>query len=1236
LQRRGVNTIMPKWTSEQQAAIDARDCNLLVSAAAGSGKTAVLVERILQLIIKDGVDIDSLLVVTFTNAAAGEMRERIGSALMKALDSDSEVDSEHLRRQMNLLSKASISTLHAFCINVIRKYFHVIDLDPGFRIGDETECGLIKLEVIEDLFEREYEKGFDLFLGLVERYGNNRQDEPLQDLVLRLHDFIQSKPYPKQWLETIVQDFAMSVEEIEDSSWCKALLSEISMDISGAIDLLREALSICRRPGGPSVYEANLLDDLAQLEDLLSAAKNRGLRACCDVYKDIKFTNLKRSGKDVDPALKEAVQELRKQVKEILAQLGGGFLSMGLEHSIGQLNELYPYMQYLCDLVLQFDREYKQQKHERGLIDFNDLEHYALDILQDEDVAAELRSKYSHIFIDEYQDSNLVQETILSRICRPDNLFMVGDVKQSIYRFRLADPSIFLSKYSTYLPREGEINRRIDLNKNFRSRPHILDGVNFLFRSIMSTEFGEMEYDDDAALYQGLEMPAIKNPEVELHLVEKAVKEDEELDPDMEDLSDIEVEAMIAAQRIQKLIGTEIYDAKLEAYRKVDYRDIVVLLRSTKGWATVFQEVFAAKGIPVYADINTGYFEALEIKTMVALLKLIDNKNQDIPLLTVMRSPIGGFDAQDLIQIRARSRMRTFYLAASEYADNHDDDLSKRLKAFNHKIVQWQQAARYLPMEDFIWKLYMESGYYYYAGAMPGGAQRQANLRILLDRARQFQQTSIKGLFQFIRFIDRLQSSSGDMGVAKTLGENENVLRIMSIHKSKGLEFPVVIAAGLGKQFNLMDTNASVLFHKDLGLGPKYVNPDTRQSCDTIAKSAMKQVIRLESLSEEMRILYVACTRPKDKLILLGSVREMENAVLKWARRVSPYYLSKGKSYLDWICPVLMRHKDCAALRQLMGSEEFEEPLVNDPSGWQVVLHSRADITAITKEDKLNKKEQLYRLEHPDQYLTFIPKKDHESKCVVEVDEEVDIAEIRDLIDERFSWSYPYKLAVNIPSKLTVTEINKIQGLRASELLDSDDGVIQHYPIQTTTLINRPRFLEASRKFTAAERGTIVHFVLQHLDLTRVDDESSIKHQVIEMVERELITEEEAEVVDTGLITSFYQSETGMRIRRASGVRREVPFNFRKKASEVLKGYESIDDMLLIQGVIDCFFEEDGQWVLVDYKTDYVDEAAAVEKLVERYRVQIDLYTEALEKITSKPVKERILYLLSINKAVLI
>lgn len=1262
---------MPKWTVEQQAAIDARNCNLLVAAAAGSGKTAVLVERILQLIIKDRVDLDRLLVVTFTNAAAGEMRERIGSALMKAIDDTvdgngqaSEKDSDHLRRQLNLLTKASISTLHSFCIRIIRKYFHIIDLDPGFRIGDETECSLLKIEVIEELFEAQYEKASEDFLGLVERYSDNRQDAALQELVLRLHSFIQSKPFPQEWLEERVQDFAKDINQLENSPWAQALLSTIKMETQGVIDMLQEALSLCQRPYGPLPYQENIMDDLQQMNDILMSAAKKNLQACSKYYEQTKFSKLKSCRKgEADETLKERVKDLRDKAKEAWKGLGGGILTKGLEQSVSQLNELYPYMQCLCDLVLEFHRQFAAKKQEKGIIDFNDLEHYALDILKNEQVAEELQDSYDYIFIDEYQDSNLVQDTILGYIRKNDNMFMVGDVKQSIYRFRLADPTIFLDKYDTYKAGEGQVDRRIDLNRNFRSRPYILDGVNYLFEHLMSAQFGELEYDDTAALYPGLtdEHPN-ENQKIELHLIEKALDDDEELDPEIEDLSDVEVEAAIAADRIQKLIGTELYDAKKEEYRKVDYSDIVLLLRSTKMQAPVYQEVFTARGIPVYADSNTGYFEAQEVKTIVALLKVIDNKLQDIPLLTVMRSPIGGFNADDMIIIRTKGKGKTFYQAVFEYMNNQEDELAHRLNSFFNKIEGWQKASRYLPMEDFIWKLYRESGYFAYVSVMPGGTQRQANLRLLLERARQFQQTSIRGLFQFTRFIDSLQNSSGDMGVAKTLGENENVLRIMSIHKSKGLEFPVVVLSGLGKLFNLSDTNASILFHKDLGLGPKYVNPDTRQTCDTIAKSSMKQVIRLESLSEEMRVLYVALTRAKDRLILIGSCSDLQKTAGRWAKPVSAYSLSKGRSYLDWIGPILMRHPAGNSLRNLL-DEDFDQALWNHNSRWQIEFHGRGEVTAYHREEAKSRSEFMLRLQNPEKTITELIQKQKANKtqeyrevreCMVgdilKVEDETrldytassgvgnrwedEVKRLRGIIDERFSWEYPYRYAVNIPSKMSVTEIRKLQSLRGTQLLEDTEEFISSFIDQSPGLRTRPAFLEGSKRFTAAERGTIVHFILQHLDLDKAMTEEGILKQIEDMVARELLTEEEAQAANMKQINGFLNSEIGQRIRNAAQVFREHPFNLRKKSHELMETLQANEDTLLIQGVIDCFFEEEGQWVLVDYKTDYVGSGEMLLQLKERYRIQMDLYTEALEQITGKQVKERVLYLLSINQAV--
>ena len=1199
---------MVQWTEGQQQAIDARNSNLLVAAAAGSGKTAVLVERIIQMILRDRIDLDSLLIVTFTNAAAGEMRERIASAILKELEKKNE-NEVHLRRQMNLLSRASISTLHAFCIEVVRKYFHMIDVDPNFRIGDGTETGIMKLETIEELFESEYEKGTSEFLGLVERFGDTKQDLPLQDIVLRLNDFIQSKPEPLLWLQERIEDFRMDLAEFEKSPWYDAIAEQIGIELKGAIDSFEEAKILCDKEGGPRGYQEAIIEDI-QLTEALQKSLRDGMKS---FYNQINMLNHKRLGKldkSVDEGLKEEVKGLRDKGKKILQDMQKGLFGKNPEAAIEDLHAMYPYMQYLYQLIFAFNAGYQEKKKEKGIVDFNDLEHYALAILKHEPAAQAYRNKFSYIFVDEYQDSNIVQETLIGFIKRENNLFLVGDVKQSIYRFRLADPSLFIDKYETYKNEVDGVDRRIDLSQNFRSREEILEGVNGIFRQIMSKAFGEIDYDDRACLYKGATMEAPAGPPLELILIDKKEREEDRLTEENEEVESLEeqevledtaLEAKIIAQKIKELLQGQIYDQKLESYRQVTYRDIVILLRTTKNWADAFQEVFMAEGIPAYADVNAGYFETIEVNIFIHLLQLIDNKRQDIPMLSVMRSPIGSFQVEDLIKIRLHSKAETYYDALETYCMEGTDELADRLKGFIKKINGWKEEARYINMDTFIWKLLMETGYYHYVGAMPGGMQRQANLRILFDRARQFQKTSIRGLFNFIRFVDKLKSSSGDMGTAKILGENDNLVRIMSIHKSKGLEFPIVIVAGMGKQFNLMDTNQQILFHKDLGIGPKYADPELRHYSDTIVKIAMKNKIRLESLSEEMRILYVALTRPKDKLILTGAVRGLEKTAKRWMRPLNPYHLSKGKSYLDWIGSVLIRHQDGGVLRKLVEMPEAETSFLTDEAQWVIHTVSRQDVRQEQTEQKEMKKKMLQHL------------KDFQR-------EEASLH--RDTIYRRLDWLYENQEASQIPSKLSVTEIKRLT-------TKEKDPIGMFIP----PLQKMPGFMEGKKQFSAAERGTIIHFVMQHLRLQDLDEKLRIQEQVEDMMVRELLTPEEAALVDIDKIYGFFQSSIGKRILSAKGIYRETAFNYMKPAQQLNIGLENCTEGLLIQGVIDCYFEEDEGYVLVDYKTDTLG-MEGKEEILDKYRIQIELYKEALEKISGKTVKESYLYLFHLNEAV--
>lgn len=1192
---------MLSWTSDQLSAIKLRDRNLLVSAAAGSGKTAVLVERIIRIITEDKIDIDKLLIVTFTNAAAGEMRERILDALTKKLEEDG--DDEYIRKQISLLNKASITTLHSFCRDVVKRNFHLVDIDPGFRIGDGTELSIIIQEVLDEILEKEYEKGNEYFIKLVEGYGRDKEDIKLQQLILKIYYFIQSKPYPEKWLKESIEMFNVDKEELEKSQWIKTIKDILYIELEGAKHMLNKAIETCNKINGPVEYLEALYDDMQNV-DSLEKSLSKSLQNFFDEINSIRHKKLKsiRGNRklEVDEEKVEKVKKLRNDYKKIIDSIKNKMITNDIEANAGYLKEIYPIMKYLYKIVMDFGEMYKNRKLERSLLDFNDLEHYTLKILENEDIRREYQNKFHYIFVDEYQDSNIVQETILNCIKRDNNLFLVGDVKQSIYRFRLADPSLFIEKYDTYSKNTEDINVRIDLSKNFRSRQEILEGVNYIFKKIMSSKLGEIEYTEDAYLYKGLDFGDIWDSSIEINVVEKNTDE-LEIDKELEELTDIEVEANIVASKIKELIGKKTYDPKKLNFREIMYKDIVILLRATKNWASIFTEVLLKEGIPVYSDDNTGYFEALEIKIFINLLKLIDNKRQDIPLLSVMRSPIAGFTIDDLIAIRVNKREGAFYKALEEYINTKDDELKIRLVKFIEKLDKWAEESKFMKLDEFIWKLLRETNFYYFVGSMPGGKQRQANLRILVDRASQFEKTSINGLFNFIRFIDKLMKSSGDMGTAKIIGENENVVRIMSIHKSKGLEFPVVICAGLGKKFNLMDTREDILLHKDLGIGPKFIDLDKRIYIETLPLTAMKEKMKLESLSEEMRVLYVALTRAVDKLILLGSVKNINNRSLKWCDGTNLYNLTKSNCYLDWIMSAISEHKDGLLIHQLAGLETDENTLDNHISKWKINIIDRSNILMEKSDELIKRKEILkklkdFRLERASEY--------------------------RDVIDLRFNWKYKQAEAVEIPSKLSVTDIKNLS------FKDIKDAVMK-----IPSLIKKPRFLESKKGFTKAEKGTIMHFIMQHLPFNAGINEQYIKQQIDDMTKRELLTEEEAKVIDISKILNFFKSGIGQRIIAAEKLYKEVPFVLRKKAKEVIKDVSSCDEELLIQGVIDCYFEEENELVLVDYKTDFVYNDY-LENIIKKYKVQIELYKEALEKITGKKVKESYLYLFELDKEV--
>ncbi|SHI38264.1 helicase-exonuclease AddAB subunit AddA [Thermoclostridium caenicola] len=1246
-----------RWTNEQWEAITENSGNLLVAAAAGAGKTAVLVERIIRKITSPEapVDIDRLLVVTFTNAAATEMRERIGEAISQALEK--EPDNRQLQRQLTLLNKACITTIHSFCLEVIRSNFQNLDIDPGFRIADETESTLMKLEALGEVFEEQYEKEDNQdFFELLESYGGNHDDQALMDMVFNLYNFVQSSPWPEARLKEMAQ--ALDLPEGTDFShtpWGRTLLGTARLELEGLREMAGKAMAICREAEGLDKYIPVLREDYDRIDAmvrLISEALDTDAGGSLRepvwdrvflLIQEMAFSRMPRLGKDADANAQETVKRLRDDVKAGIRKLRERMFTDSSEQIVRDLKGLFPRMRCLAELASGLAVKYKEKKARKSLVDFNDLEHLCLELLMEKDengkpspspTARAYRERFAEIMVDEYQDSNMVQELIIRMISRSDegrpNIFMVGDVKQSIYRFRQACPDLFMEKYNTYSPEKGEPYRKILLYRNFRSRREVIDAVNFLFGQIMSQQVGELDYTDAEALHPGAVFHAAPNDsvrvggEAELHLIQTGEGNPETAaDAETQDAGDVETEdeemldsiqceARIIARRIRKLLTPDeegriyaVWDKSRGEYRPLTYRDIVILLRTTRNWSEVFTEELGLMGIPVFADTGTGFFKTIEVQVVLSLLQVIDNPLQDIPLLSVLRSPIFSFTTDELAEIRLADRKGLLYHALCKLAETQSGETAARAADFLEKLGRWREMALYMSTDQLIWQLYQETGYYGMVGAMPAGEQRQANLRILYDRARQFEKTSYKGLFNFISFIDKLKSSRGDMGSAMILSENDNVVRIMSIHKSKGLEFPVVFLAGCGKKFNLQDMNRSILLHQDLGFGPDVVDTKLRVSWPSAAKLAIREKIRLETLSEEMRILYVALTRAREKLVITGTVRDAARALERWSepantrdQKLPAYEMARAGTYLDWIVPALMRHKGCNLLRDRLPQDYgFNGLVLDDTSRWQVAFWNRDQVPEGPTEEETGETEFFQWLEggeNPDDQNGY-----HQE------------------IDRRLNWEYPYAALARVQAKFSVTELKR----RFDPQLSDERGDPPGY---LTRMVKKPLFLEERKGLNAAEKGTVMHFVMQHLNFKN----PNLDQQIEDMVSKDLLTRVQADSVDTDKIRRFLDSDLGKRLLACGQINREVPFNIEIPCCELYPHIQG--DMgrepILLQGVIDCFFEEPDGLVLIDYKTDRI--SPGEERTIrDRYAMQIQYYAKALEILTGKKVKERYIYL---------
>ena len=1198
-----------------------------MSAAAGSGKTAVLVERILSMVTDPAhpVDIDRLLIVTFTKAAAGEMRERIRDAIEKRVEE--EPDNEHLLRQTTLIHNAQITTIHSFCQYVLKNYFHAIGLDPGFRVADEGELKLLKRDVAEAVLEEAYAEGGEPFAAFSEAFATGRGDEEIIDWVLQIYHFSMSFPWPKRWLLECRRAYEKkSMEAFCAQPWVLQLERQTELLLS---DLEREtlrAIRICREADGPYMYEEALRSDLELLERRKGA---RGYREYADGFlAGEKFARLSAKKDElVSEDKRNEVKAIRSRVKEGLEKLRLQYYYGDARQMKQDMEECGETMEALFRLTEAFMDRFSEQKRDKNLVDFNDLEHMALEILLEgegeearpSEIAKDFSAQYEEILIDEYQDSNLVQEYLLNSISRAwkgkYNVFMVGDVKQSIYRFRLARPELFMEKHASYTL-EASDHQRIELHKNFRSQGQVLAGVNFLFSQIMASSLGNVEYDREAALYAGAAFPERETEDfLKTEVLLLDLGRDRELaEESAEDVK--ELEARMVAERIGQIVGKElVLDKKTGEYRPARYQDVVILLRTVSGWAQAFASALKDAGIPAYTGSQTGYFSTVEVQTVLALLRVLDNPRQDIPLTAVLRSPICGLEDEQLAEIRCAYPEGFFADGCRAYArEGAEGRIKEKLRLFFEELSRYRSLVPYTPMHELLSILLEETGYGSYAASMPGGSQRKANLEMLIEKAMAYESTSYRGLFHFIRYMEQLQKYDVDFGEASLLGEEEDTVRIMSIHKSKGLEYPIVFVCGLAKSFNRQDSRSKLALHADLGIGCDWTDPALRLKCPTLLKKVIQRQSADENLGEELRVLYVAATRAKEKLILTGASKKMEKLLERWSmlsrqeeEKFSYSTLVQADSYLDWLMPALLRSRDGQEFLEGMGYEKGKLPELEwQEARFRIQMLSMAQLAGT---EAIHQEEGMGEISR---WLAWNPDQIYEE-------------ESRRQLREALESVYAYEACREIPATMSVSELKR-RGQGQTE------EVAQLYR-EPAVIPLLPRFRRGEKAKAGAAVGTLYHKFLEHLDFEKTESYQELDKQLGHMVVSGRLSPEDAQSIDLQKIQGFLSSSIGGRMKEAARrgeLYRERPFVLGVEADRINPGWDP-REMIMVQGIIDAYFYENGKIILVDYKTDRVLPQGE-EKLLEKYRVQLKCYADALTQLTGTPVAEQYLYAFSIQK----
>lgn len=1300
------------WTAEQRQAINLDGENILVSAAAGSGKTAVLAERVVSHLLRpegaaDAWNVDELLVVTFTRAAAAEMSERIGRRLHQAIEEELDKDKpdrrlvSRLERQAILLTGASISTIDSFCQSIIKNNFSALNLDPRFRVADENELLLLQQDVLDELFEGRYGEMDEALLRFGGQYGTDRGDGRLYEIILKLYGTAMNQPFPIEWLRGLAEDFAAASGQAghlrDYARWWQVIVDELRAGMAKAADELaafRALASEVEDRKARDKYDERVDRAAGIVERIMSALEGEWE----DIYQAFKALEYRETGflsmptgrLDIAPELREALKKANAALKDAVTSLKNRYVPDDEATMLADLKELSADAAGLAELAIQFADAYAAAKHEKNIIDYGDMEHFALQLLLapeagpgkilPSETALALRRQYREIMVDEYQDTNEVQDTIVRLIAGENqgNLFTVGDVKQSIYGFRASAPELFLQKYSAY-GRQGS-GRLITLGRNFRSRREILSAVNFVFAQLMRREPMEIDYDGSAMLhpgepygYQAPDSGKTLPPElaVELDIIAKAgladadgggaaafdgaqgkydthdmreaddgqgvygARDTQDMQDEQEELKDFQLEAQHIADRLKELKngGYMVFDKasgeRNKGYRPLQWRDVAVLLRAGKEKAGIVQEIFQANDIPVFASVEGGYFQATEIQVMLSLLAVIDNARQDIPLSAVLYSPVVGLSAGQLAKLRLSCREGDLYQAVLS-ANSGESELAavtkKKLADFLALLSGWRRLARRTGVAELLWQVYRDTGYYDYVGCMPGGMLRQANLRMLITRAEEFEATDYRGLFRFLGFIEKMKRMDTDLSVARTLGENEDVVRVMTIHRSKGLEFPVVVLADTGKKFNLQDAADSILLHKKLGLGLDNIDTEKNVKYPSFSRLAVRAKMLQEGRAEELRVLYVAMTRAREKLIMVGRTGDAIRAAEKWCRyreyqqscALPGYALSEAGSHLDWLAAAAARHPAGRVFAGVLGmsGEQYVQAL-----GYMASAPGR---------------EASIRINLIDAAGIRLPRAagagDGEILRRVLAGEPLPVAaEEADRMERLLGWRYDFLGTEEVPAKLSVSELKRRFSRQLEQEGAPEGAAAPLVREQREYAFFKPAFLQrkddkARRRTGGIRYGTLMHGVMQHLDLSGSLTEQGIAAQLADMEAREIITAEQADIVNAGQIAAFFASPLGRRLLGAARVWRELPFCRMLKADRY---YEQVRDSkaeIFNQGVIDVLFQEtDGRLVLLDYKTDRITAAGTVR---EKYSLQLELYAEAVESVYGRRVAEKYLYML--------